>query len=150
MDDEGGEGPFMWWGDALGVGAFSVIGAMNGCRMCVHPGLSVLCGMSTATFGGLTRDVICGLPGDGTSRGRILHSKKELYVTTAAVGSLTYLAARRMCLPLAVRITIGVSSAILMRWLASYYGLGLPTWDQMDWKIKNKQKSEGLKTPSSE
>ena len=58
----GGEGPMLWWGDALGVGAFAVIGAMNGARMGVHPLISVSCGMVTATFGGLTRDVICGLP----------------------------------------------------------------------------------------
>lgn len=58
----GGEGALLWWGDALGVGAFAVIGAMNGVRLGVHPLLSVTCGMVTATFGGLTRDVICNLP----------------------------------------------------------------------------------------
>ena len=26
----------------------------------VHPSVLVLCGVSTATFGGLTRDIICG------------------------------------------------------------------------------------------
>lgn len=130
-DSNGNEGELMWWGDALGVGAFAVIGAMNGARMGVHPSLAVLCGVSTATFGGLTRDVLCGMPGY-LSRGRILHSSKELYACTAAAGAAVYVAALRVGLALSVRLSAGVLSAMAMRWLARRYEIGLPTWGQMD------------------
>ena len=79
-DENGGEGYALWLGDALGVSTFATVGAMNACRMCVHPGIAVVAGTVTATFGGLARDVICGLP-SFKSRGRILHSNSNLYAT---------------------------------------------------------------------
>ena len=41
------------WADALGVGAFCVIGAQNGIRAGVPCAAAVACGMFTATFGGV-------------------------------------------------------------------------------------------------
>ena len=140
--EDGDEGPLMWWGDALGIGCFSVVGAMNACRMCLSPSMAVLSGVSSSTFGGLTRDVICGLPGEGSlSRGRILHSKKELYATAAAAGSIAYMAARQMCLPVHMRILIGMASGVGVRWGASASGVGMPTWEQMDWRVQEKPTS---------
>jgi uncharacterized membrane protein YeiH len=62
----------LWWGDTVGVGAFAVIGAMNGVRAAVPAVVSAICGMMTATFGGMVRDVTC------RSKPRILHSEKTL------------------------------------------------------------------------
>ena len=56
---DGGEGDALLYGDAIGVAAFAVIGAQNGIRALCHPAVSALCGVSTATFGGATRDVLC-------------------------------------------------------------------------------------------
>ena len=65
------------WGDAIGVGAFCVIGAMNGIRAGVPCVAAVVCGMFTATFGGVVRDVLMERPV------RILHSYTNIYATTA-------------------------------------------------------------------
>jgi uncharacterized membrane protein YeiH len=54
------------------VGAFAVIGAMNGVRAAVPAVVSAICGMMTATFGGMVRDVTC------RSKPRILHSEKTV------------------------------------------------------------------------
>lgn len=123
--DTGGEGRMLFWCDAVGLGAFAVIGAMNACRMCVHPGLAVLCGTVTATFGGLTRDVICGLDGRSagstlapvTSRGRILHSNAPLYAECAMLGASCYMVARRFHVPMPARIGAGVLSAVALRYV---------------------------------
>lgn len=111
------EGSLLWLGDTIGISAFAVIGAMNGARLNCHPGICMVCGMMTATFGGLTRDVLCGLPQPlitngtnnvddlsaaklnpefelTTARGRILHSSYpgcELYATAALAGAGVYI-----------------------------------------------------------
>jgi hypothetical protein len=46
--------------------------------------------MVTATFGGLTRDVVCQLPKQTQGVGRILHSEAPLYATTALAGGAAY------------------------------------------------------------
>ena len=133
-DKNGGEGFALWFGDAIGVAAFTIIGAMNACRMCVHPGLAIVAGTVTATFGGLTRDVICGLP-SSNSRGRILHSDSDIYASTAAIGASSYMIMRHLKCSMAIRLIFGLGSTIGARYLAKVYGLGLPTWKQMDMKI---------------
>lgn len=108
--------------DALGVGAFCVIGAGNGVRARV-PGLVCgLCGMATATFGGVVRDILCD------RQVRILHSTAEIYACTAAAGAATYLVARRLKLPLFPRVAAGVGVAVALRTWAWSSGIRLPVW----------------------
>eukprot|EP01062_Namystynia_karyoxenos_P008337 TRINITY_DN12938_c2_g1_i2.p3 TRINITY_DN12938_c2_g1~~TRINITY_DN12938_c2_g1_i2.p3 ORF type:complete len:108 (+),score=31.42 TRINITY_DN12938_c2_g1_i2:584-907(+) len=101
---------------------------MNGMRMRVHPGICAACGMFTATFGGLTRDVLCAQPDGARGRGRILHSRAELYATTALLGASVYVLARAAAAPSAACIAAGVGSAMAARWAAAEYHLVLPTW----------------------
>ena len=49
----GQEAPF-FVADTAGIAAFCVVGAQNGIRLGCHPLVTVICGMSTATFGGST------------------------------------------------------------------------------------------------
>ena len=37
----------------------TVVGCMNGLRVGAHPLVCVICGVMTATFGGMIRDIIC-------------------------------------------------------------------------------------------
>ena len=129
------EGDFLWWGDALGVGTFAIVGAMNACRMCVHPVFAIVCGVITATFEGMVRDVVCGLP-KATSRGRILHSHSDIYASTAAAGASCYMIARHLTLPIHIRIFSGLLAAIGLRWLAKTYCIGLPSWQKMDCNVE--------------
>lgn len=134
-DESGGEGCALWLGDSLGVGTFAIIGAMNACRMCVHPGLAVAAGVVTATFGGLTRDIICGLP-SFRSRGRILHSESNIYAATAAIGASAYMITRKLAVNMPGRIFFGLASTMGARILAEKYDIGLPTWDKMNFATK--------------
>lgn len=108
--------------DALGVGAFCVIGAANGVRARVPNFVCGLCGMATATFGGVVRDVLCD------RQVRILHSTAEIYASTAAAGAATYLVARRAKLPAFPRVTGGVGVAVALRSWAWSSGIRLPVW----------------------
>jgi len=47
-----------FWMDALGMGSFTCVGTMNGIRAGLPVPIVAMCGMFSATFGGLTRDVI--------------------------------------------------------------------------------------------
>jgi uncharacterized membrane protein YeiH len=73
--------------DAIGLSSFAIIGAQNGVRACMPQLVSAICGMATSTFGGMTRDVLCGRPV------RIVHSNAEVYAAPALAGATTYLAA---------------------------------------------------------
>jgi uncharacterized membrane protein YeiH len=110
------------WGDAIGVGAFCVIGAMNGIRAGVPCAAAVACGMFTATFGGVVRDVLMRRPV------RILHSYTDIYATTALTGATTYMLVRAAGAPVSARILAGAGVAIAMRKLAWTNDLRLPTY----------------------
>eukprot|EP00741_Cyanophora_paradoxa_P007093 tig00001086_g6864.t1 len=113
----------LFWGDALGIGAFCVIGAQNGIRAGLPPILCVMSSMITSTFGGMTRDVLCRRPP------RILHSIDEIYATTAIAGGAAYVAMRALGVPLSARIAGAASFAVFLRYLAWRHTIKLPTFD---------------------
>jgi len=109
--------------DAIGLSAFCIIGAQNGVRAGMPMAVSAICGMATSTFGGLSRDVVCGRPV------RIVHSNAEVYAQPALAGAITYLVAKRHFGTPA--ITIGSAFAVCMgsRYLAVKHDVRLHTWD---------------------
>jgi uncharacterized membrane protein YeiH len=85
-DDE-----WLFWIDSLGLGVFAVNGANTAHGtgsdrdLGVHFGGAMFCGLSTACFGGLVRDLCC------QNRVRILYAEKELYALPALAGAATHL-----------------------------------------------------------
>ena len=97
------------WADALGVGAFCVIGAQNGIRAGVPCAAAVACGMFTATFGGVVaRRAV------RATRSRT-HSYADVYATTALAGATTYVLIRAAGAPMAFRILGGMGTAVALR-----------------------------------
>ena len=47
------------WADAMGLAAYSVMGAAKTLALGHPPTVAVLMGVATATFGGIMRDVLC-------------------------------------------------------------------------------------------
>ena len=131
------DGLVMWTADTLGIGAFCVIGAQNAIRTGagMHPLICVICGMFTATFGGVTRDVLCARPP------RILHSHAELYATTALAGATVYVATRAIGASTAVRVASGFGTAVGARYIASKWNIGLPHAPWYDPEDENSNKS---------
>ena len=84
---------------------------------------AALCGMVTATFGGMVRDVLCRRPA------RILHSKADIYASTALAGATAFLALRSAGMPVGVRILGGVGTAVALRYWAWTQGIRLSTYE---------------------
>ena len=128
-----------WWieaSDALGVGAFCVIGCMNGVRAGVSAINCIACGVMTATGGGVVRDVIVGRPP------RIFHSYATAYATPAAAGAATYLIARRMGVSTSARIVAGASVGIVGRLVAEQGNVRLPLYESEEAKTNAKAKGD--------
>jgi uncharacterized membrane protein YeiH len=122
---DGGEGDLMNWGDAVGVGAFAVIGAMNGIRAGCPFIVSGVCGMMTATFGGATRDTLLNRPV------RILHPYSDTYAPIAFVTACSYLAMRKFApAKQGLRIFASVGLAVALRYLSWTHGWRLPYWKE--------------------
>ncbi len=70
------------WADAIGIAAYSVMGAAKALSVGSSPIVAVIMGVSTATFGGVLRDLVAGEPS------AII--KPEIYVTCAFAGASTF------------------------------------------------------------
>lgn len=67
------------WLDALGMAAYSVVGALKAAALGLPPTTCVVMGVLTATFGGIVRDVLAGEPS--------VLMRRELYITCALIGA---------------------------------------------------------------
>ncbi len=74
----------MNWADAISLGAFACGGALNAMQRCVHPIVVIVCGLTTASFGGVIRDLLC------QQRPWILHNDSGLYASSALAGATTF------------------------------------------------------------
>ncbi|TIM61757.1 MAG: trimeric intracellular cation channel family protein, partial [Mesorhizobium sp.] len=70
------------WLDAVGLAAFSVMGAAKGLAITGSPVVSVVTGVLTATFGGILRDLLAG-------EASVL-LRPEIYVTAALAGAILF------------------------------------------------------------
>ena len=112
-------------GDTLGLGAFAVVGAQAAISVGMPLPVSCVCGMLTATCGGLVRDVLCSRKNQG-----ILYSGEgeagALYAPTALAGAALYgtMVSAGAAQPIA--ILLGVGATIVMRCVAYSYRVRLP------------------------
>eukprot|EP01065_Artemidia_motanka_P047375 TRINITY_DN7418_c0_g1_i1.p1 TRINITY_DN7418_c0_g1~~TRINITY_DN7418_c0_g1_i1.p1 ORF type:complete len:403 (+),score=90.70 TRINITY_DN7418_c0_g1_i1:182-1390(+) len=121
------EDEWLFWTDALGVGVFAAAGAHTGWHRGAVTALGCgVCGMVTATFGGMTRDVLCQRPP------RILYSSCELYALCGFVAAMSY------CIVVAFDDTWDAEGVLLGTWVgvlcrvASFnHFLRLPTFQGM-------------------
>lgn len=119
----------LFWADSIGLGAFCVIGAQNGIRKGMTSVICVICGLLTATFGGVARDTICKKPA------RILHAHAETYGSTAIAGGTVYVAARAAGFSPAVRIYSGIATSIALRYYSRQNDRRLPNFSMRS-KVK--------------
>lgn len=106
--------------DAFGLAVFSVVGARVALDMGAPSVIVVIMSATTATVGGMVRDVLCG------ETPFIL--REEIYATAALAGGVLYLGLRALALPEAAvaGLTIVVVSAI--RLAALHWGVHLPAF----------------------
>jgi len=117
------------WSDAIGMASSAIIGAHIGLQETSQWAVAILCGVMTATFGGIMRDVLCLEPP------RALYAERSMYATPALLGASCYvllseLSARARAPHQVQWIVASVPFfiALFVRAAAWTYRLALPRW----------------------
>ena len=108
------------WLDALGMAAYSAVGAAKGLEVTGSPVVALVTGMLTATFGGILRDLLAGEPS--------VLLRPEIYVTAALAGAGTYIAVDLSGMPLAVSAAAAFLVAFVVRGGALRFGWSIPVY----------------------
>jgi uncharacterized membrane protein YeiH len=106
--------------DALGLAVFSVVGARVALGVGAPPVVVVIMSATTATVGGMVRDVLC----DETP----LILRKQIYATAALAGGGVFLGLRALSLPQAVVIGTTIGAVSALRLAALQWDLHLPSF----------------------
>ncbi len=108
------------WLDALGLAAFAVFGAYKGLFVTGSAVIAVVMGGTTATFGGIMRDVLAREPS--------VLLRPEIYVTAALAGALAYILANTFGLPTPLAAGTGFLVAFGVRSGALLFGWTFPRY----------------------
>ena len=106
------------FGDAVGLGVFTAIGAAKAIQYNVGFAGVLLCGVFTAIGGGMIRDILTGeIP-------TVL--KSDFYATAALMGGSLYFALYRLEVNWFLNFLVTFAFVTLVRILAMHYHLKLP------------------------
>ena len=108
------------WLDALGMAAYSVVGAAKASALGVPPISAIVMGVLTACFGGIIRDVLAHEPS--------VLLRRELYVSCALVGASVFVALEALGLSDFSAGMGGFVAAFLVRAAAIFWGWMLPAF----------------------
>ncbi|PWJ93623.1 putative membrane protein YeiH [Mesorhizobium loti] len=111
---------WLLWLDAIGLAAFSVMGAAKGLAITGSPVVSVVTGVLTATFGGILRDLLAGEPS--------VLLRPEIYVTAALAGAGLYTLGDFAGLPPLASDLAGFAAAFFVRGGALKFGWSFPSY----------------------
>ncbi|SFT82298.1 Uncharacterized membrane protein YeiH [Pseudovibrio denitrificans] len=95
------------WLDAVGVAAYSVMGAAKAISLGDTAAIAVLMGVASATFGGILRDIIAGQPSALLQR--------EIYLAAALAGATTYTAVLMVTGGSNLAAALGFAVAMILR-----------------------------------
>jgi uncharacterized membrane protein YeiH len=108
------------WLDAIGLAAYSVLGAAKGLAATGSPTVAIVTGVLTATFGGILRDLLAGEPS--------VLLRPEIYLTAALAGAAVYTLAVGLGSPEVVAASLAVPAAFAVRGGALRFGWTFPTY----------------------
>lgn len=108
------------WLDAIGLAAYSVLGAAKGLAATGSPTVAIVTGVLTATFGGILRDLLAGEPS--------VLLRPEIYLTAALAGAAVYTLAVGLGSPEVAAASLAVPAAFAVRGGALRFGWTFPTY----------------------
>lgn len=108
------------WLDAIGLAMVTIVGTAKGLDTGVGPVNAIVMGVITASLGGIIRDLL------GHEPSIIL--RKEIYVTAALLGALTYVTSIGLGAGRFLSVAAAFSVTLLVRGLALVYGWSLPAY----------------------
>ncbi len=106
------------WLDAIGLAAYCVMGAERGLEAGAAPLVAIVCGMLSASFGGVLRDVISGEPS--------VLLRREIYITAALVGAALFVALERTGVDPVLAAGTAALGAFIVRGGALAFGWTMP------------------------
>lgn len=108
------------WLDAVGLAAYSAMGAAKGLAATGSPVIAIIMGVLTATFGGILRDLLAGEPS--------VLLRPEIYVTAAMAGAAVFTLAALAGTTTLVAAILAVAAAFLVRGGALRFGWSFPAY----------------------
>lgn len=108
------------WFDAIGLAAYSVLGAQIGLASGAESIVAIITGVMTATFGGIIRDVVSNEP-------TILLSR-EIYITAALTGATTHVTLVHFGIDSFISALLAATAAFILRGGAMQFGWTLPAY----------------------
>jgi len=117
-------GEVLFWMDTVGLGVFAATGARTGAlSLKLHLAGGACCGMFSATFGGLMRDVLINRPP------RILYSTLEIYAIPPLLGGFACSALLQLDRTRVMEaVMLGIWVTVHARVIAVNSGIRLPTF----------------------
>src|SRR5690606_35473952 len=105
--------------DTIGIASYTIVGVEKGIAAGFHPILCVALGTMTACFGGVLRDILCNeIP---------IIFRKEIYATACILGASAYFLLHNTPISEDFIVIISGSIVIIVRLLAVYFNLSLPS-----------------------
>ncbi|MEP0234654.1 MAG: trimeric intracellular cation channel family protein [Parasphingorhabdus sp.] len=117
-----GFGKPLRWADAIGMAAYSVMGAAKALSIGDTAFVAVAMGVATATFGGVLRDVVAGEPSAIV--------KQEVYVSAAFAGAGIYVVLTYLGLGNWYAAAVAALLALCLRGGAIEFGWSLPGYSK--------------------
>lgn len=107
------------WFDAVGLALVTVVGTVKGLEADTGPLIAVVMGVTTASVGGIIRDVVGGE--------QSIIMRREIYVTAAVAGGVTYISLAALGLGGVLAAITSFLVTFIIRGLAITYNWSLPT-----------------------
>ncbi len=105
--------------DTIGIALYTIVGVEKGIAAGFHPTICIALGTITACFGGVLRDILCNeIP---------IIFRKEIYATACILGASTYFLLHFSRIPEDFIVIISGSVVIIIRLMAVYFKLSLPS-----------------------
>ncbi|MBF30766.1 MAG: hypothetical protein CL529_06265 [Aequorivita sp.] len=105
--------------DTIGIALYTIVGVEKGIAAGFHPIICIALGTMTACFGGVLRDILCNeIP---------IIFRKEIYATACILGASAYFLLHNTPISEDFIVLISGSIVIIVRLLAVYFNLSLPS-----------------------
>ena len=107
------------WLDAVGLSAFTVLGAAKALSVGVAPPVAVVMGVLTATAGGIIRDITAGEPS--------VLLRREIYITAALAGATAFVTVEALGYR-EIAGSVGFALGLFIRGAALRFGWTMPAF----------------------
>nr|WP_254799294.1 trimeric intracellular cation channel family protein [Falsochrobactrum sp. TDYN1] len=127
------------WFDAMGMSAYTVMGAAKGLALGFSPAVAIVTGIFTATLGGILRDMVAGEPS--------VLMRREIYVTAALAGACLYVGLERLGVDSAFSALAAALTAFIIRGGALHFGWKLPIYKSNPGRTEEELKRDRIVRP---